>query len=149
MLSVAITAGVSAVTALIAVIITNYLARRREHEADWRKFKLAQYQQFMLSLSGVVEGRASVETKRQYTDAINALSLIAPMPVLHALRAYVRETSYKNENRSRAEHDRLLNILVRALRADVQPYNPHDEAAFEFMLLAPPPEAEQNNGSGA
>ena len=145
MLSVAITAGVSAVTALVAVVVTNFFTRRREHEADWRKLKLAQYQQFILALSGVEDGRATLDAMRQYTDAMNAMSLIAPMSVLHALRAYQAETSYKNINRSQAEHDRLLNLLVRALRADVQPSNPLDDPAFRFMLFGLPPERHQSD----
>jgi len=40
------------------------LARRREHEADWRKLKLGQYQEFILALSGVVRERATPEAQR-------------------------------------------------------------------------------------
>jgi hypothetical protein len=145
-LSVAITAGVSAVTALIAVIITNRLARRREHEADWRKLKLAQYQGFIIAFSSIEKSRSTPEAIRRYTDAANSMSLIASMSVLRALRNFQLEISYKNDKRSQAEHDRLFDLLIRALRADVQPSN-QDDPAVQFFLLGLPPEPKPRDES--
>ncbi|QBR71265.1 hypothetical protein CU048_08190 [Beijerinckiaceae bacterium] len=143
MLTAKITAGVSAVTALIAVVITYFLTRRREHEADWRKIKLEQYQNFMFALSSNVEGRANPDAMRQYTDTVNTMSLIAPMPVLRALRDFQDEISCKNPQRTEEAHDRLLNTLVRELRADIQPSDPKDDPGFKFRLLGLPTETLQ------
>lgn len=149
MMNLLITTGVSAATALIAVVVTNVLTRRREHEADWRKLKLAHYQQFVAALSAITEGRCTSDAMRQYTDAVNAMSLIAPMGVLNALMSFQEETSYKNDKRNAAEHDRLLNLLVRAIRADIQPSHLRDDPEFKFMLLGLPPEMQQAEQSPA
>ncbi|WP_156824727.1 hypothetical protein [Methylocystis rosea] len=138
-----ITTVVSAVTALIAVVVTNVLTRRREHEADWRRLKLAHYQQFVATLSAITEGRCTADAMRPYTDAVNAMSLIAPINVLNALRTFQEEISYKNDKRSSAEHDRLFNLLVRAIRADIEPSHSRDNPEFKFMLLGLPPEMQQ------
>ena len=45
---------ISACAAIGAVIVTYILTKRREHEADWRKFKFFQYQEFVLALPGIV-----------------------------------------------------------------------------------------------
>ncbi|MBU3887592.1 hypothetical protein [Methylosinus sp. KRF6] len=132
---------ITAIAGLIAVIVTATLTRRREHEADWRKLKLAQYQQFILALSGIVEGRSTPESMRQWTDAVNAMSLIAPMSVLKALRAYQEEVSFTNQHRTREAHDRLLNALLRELRRDIHPSGTDDDLTFTFWLQALPPES--------
>jgi Zn-dependent protease with chaperone function len=81
-----LTAALSALTALVTVVVTNFFTRRREHEADWRKLKLAQYQQLIVAFSGIEKSRYTPETVRQFTDAVNALALIASPPVLRALQ---------------------------------------------------------------
>ena len=149
MINILITSGVSAGTALIAVVVTNLLTRRREHEADWRRMKLSHYQQFVAALSAITEGRCSADAMRQYTDAVNAMSLIAPMNVLNALKAFQQEISYKNDRRSSSEHDRLFNVLVRAIRADIQPSNSENDPEFEFLLLGLPPEMQPAKQSQA
>jgi hypothetical protein len=73
--------GISLITAILAAIVTPILARRREHQTDWRRLKLTQYQDFVLALSGIVEGRASPEAQGRYTDAVNSMALIASPPV--------------------------------------------------------------------
>ena len=55
--------------------------------------KLAQYQEVVLALSGIVEGRATPEGQRRYTDAANSMALIASPPVLKALRRFQAEIS--------------------------------------------------------
>lgn len=141
------TAGISAVTAILTILITSALTRRREHEADWRKLKLAQYQEYVLALSGVVRERATANAQRRYADAVNSMALIAPITVLSALKAFQREISYKNENRTDAEHDRLLAILIRAIRADVHPDRPYDDSIYEFHLLGLPPDTKPADDS--
>ena len=123
--SVAIlTAAVSAFTALMTVVLTSFLSRRREHEADWRRMKLERYQAFVLAVSGIVEGRVTNDSMREYTDAYNSMSLIASMRVLRPLKEFQDEISVRNVNRSRAEHDRLFDRLIRELRRDLQPSDP-------------------------
>lgn len=147
--TVGITAGVSAVTALATVLITSALARRREHEADWRKLKLAQYQEYVAALSSVVQGRVTPEAQRRYADAVNSMALVASVPVLEALRRFQAEISYMNQSRSEAVHDRLLDELFRAMRADVQPPSNRDNPSTPFRLLGlPPPELGSARAQG-
>jgi len=125
---------------LVGVALTYILTRRKEHEADWRKLKFEQYREFILSASGIVEGRVTAAAHLRYADALNAMMLIAPAPVYQALAAFRDETSCHNIARSsRAEHDRLLTILVRAMRADMDPWRDKGGDKLTFGLWAPPP----------
>jgi hypothetical protein len=134
-----VNAVASAPVAIIAVVVTNWLARRREHEADWRKLKFAQYQEFVLALSGIVNERSSREGQARYSDAVNSMALIAPMDVLKALTAFQSEISYMNKTRSQESHDRLLDPLFRAMRADIHPRHAREPAEHTFKLLGIPP----------
>lgn len=146
-LTLMLTGGVSALSALAAVVITYVLTRRREHEADWRKLKLAQYQNFVLALSGVVQGRATLDAHRKYADAVNSMSLVAPTPVLKALDAFQQEISFANRNRVRGRHDELLDVLFRAMRNDVHPGRAANHDGYTFHLLGlPPAEVMRENG---
>ena len=137
----AITAGVSATAAILAVVVTSALAKNREHEADWRKLKLGQYQEFVLALSGVVRERATPEAHRRYADAVNSMNLVAPATVLVALRAFQKEISYINTGRSDDRHDQLLEILIRAMRSDIHPKPSAGDLSGSFRLLGLPPDA--------
>lgn len=144
MLLALITAGVSATTALLAVFLTYLLTRRREHETDWRKVRLEQYQNFMLALSEITEGRSTSEAMRHYTDALNSLSLVAPIAVLRALRNFQDEISCRNVRRTDEAHDRLLNVLIREMRRDIHPSTPNDDSDFKFHLLGFPHDARRS-----
>jgi len=124
---------------LIGAVLTYVLTRRKEHEADWRKLKLEQYREFVLALSGVEESRTNPVAQLRYADAINCMMLVAPAPVYRALQAYLDENSFSNANRSRAGHDRHLNSLVRAMRADTDPGGDPGGNTLQFGLRAPPP----------
>jgi hypothetical protein len=133
-------AAISAAAVVGAVFISSYLSRRREHEADWRKLKLERYQEFVLALSGNVEGRSSPATQRRYSYAFNAMTLIAPEKVLIPLDAFQKHISIKNAaKRQLAEDDRLYNLLLNAMREDVHP-NGSAKAAHSFVLIGVPPE---------
>lgn len=129
----------SASAAIIAVVLTNWLTRRREHEADWRKLKFAQYQEFVLALSGIVNERSSREGQARYSDAVNSMALIAPMNVLKPLTEFQSEISYINKTQSQESHDRLLDPLIRAMRADIHPHHMPEPVDYMFKLLGVPP----------
>lgn len=139
--SIILTAGISAGAAILAALLTAALTRRREHEGDWRRLKLARYQEFVLALSGVVAGRSSSEAHRRYADAVNSMALVSPRKVLLSLRAFQNEISYMNAGRTDTEHDRTLNELFHAMRDDVWPGRADDQG-FEFRLLGVPPSSE-------
>jgi hypothetical protein len=131
--------GISAVTALLVAVVTSVLSRRRESEADWRKLRFEQYQEFVRALSGVVRGRATEEAQRRYADAANALSLVAPIDVIVKLQKFQKEISYLNDQRSDRRHDELLSDLLRAMRSDISPKLAQGASAYTFVLLSPPP----------
>lgn len=129
----------SGCAAIIAVIVTYVLTKRREHESDWRKLKFAQYQEFVLALSGIVNERSTREGQARYSDAVNSMALIAPMPVLTALSGFQAEITYRNKTKSAESHDQLLDLLFREMRADIQPHYTADPRDYTFKLLGVPP----------
>lgn len=142
MLTIVLTAAGSVGSGIMVAIITYLLTKRREREAEWRKLKFGQYQELLLAMSGIAEGRSTPETQARYADAFNSMSLVAPESVLMALRNYQDEISCRNTTRSLDEHDRLLNALLRAMRADMFPRKTAGARDFEFRLITTPPTLE-------
>ena len=130
----------SAFVVILAVIITYLLTKKREHESDWRKLKFAQYQEFVLALSGVVQERATHEAHGRYADAVNSMALVGPFKVLLALKNFQDEISFVNKNRSDQTHDKLLDLLLRAMREDIHPDLSKTDASFSFRILRVPPD---------
>jgi len=124
--------------AMVGVLVTSTLARRREHESGWRQTKLEHYQEFVLALSSIVSGRSTPEAQHRYVDAVNALALVASPAVLDAVRDFQRVISYRNTERSDERHDALLSATIHAMRQDVQPGR-IDATPRAIRLLAPPP----------
>ena len=122
--------------------LTYILTRRKEHEAEWRKLKSEQYREFLLALSGVVEGRATMAAHNRYADSVNSLMLVAPARVYQALESYLAETSVLNRAKwSLAGHHRCLNVLIHAMRADTDPRHDKGGKRLTFLLYSPPPES--------
>lgn len=132
-------AVISACMAVVVVVLTNYFAKGREHEADWRKMKLERYREYILALSGVVEERDTPEAQARYSDAVNALQLVAPPEVLLALNDFLAHTSSRNPDRSIDRHDQLLSIVIRLMRKDLQPAHIKGDESLTFRLLGVPP----------
>ena len=136
-----VTAGL---TAVIVAFVTFLFARRREREAEWRKLMFGQYQELLLAMSGIVDGRNTTDAQARYSDAVNSMSLVAPIPVVRALYNFQDEISYKNPNKSTEEHDRLLTILLRTMRTDMFPGRTRDTEEMQFRLIATPPVNTEN-----
>lgn len=142
---VAVIAAIASLfTAVMVSILTSALSRRREREADWRKLKLEQYQEFILALSGAVEGRESRDAHRRYADAVNTMSLIGSAKVLDALHAFQEEISYVNKNRSYDKEEVLRDALFRIMRSDINPNGNRDHPDFRFKLIGVPPWYQEN-----
>ncbi len=124
--------------AIIGVILTSYLTRKREREAVLRQTKLEHYREYVAGLSGIVEGRAvSAEAHERYADAVNGLMLVASGRVLKALYSLLAETS--SRNRSQEVHDALLNDLLKVMREDVLPGDADASELPPFRLTTVPP----------
>lgn len=139
-LTTIISVGVSAAAALTVSIVTSVLARRRDHESEWRKLKFSQYQQFYMALSGIVRERANAEAHGRYADAVNSLYLVAPIEVLNRLAAFQKEISLINSDRSDERHDKLLAELTKAMRRDINLSLVRGASPFPFRLQSIPPD---------
>jgi hypothetical protein len=142
LLSAVIGASAAFAGGVIVAAANYYFSIKREREADWRKLKFDRYQEFIIALSGVVQGRVTREAQLRYADAVNSMSLVASLDVLLALRAFQQEISYLNQNRTQSRHDEKLNILVQKMRADIRPSRSIADEQFNFTLLAAPPNDE-------
>ncbi|WP_155520958.1 hypothetical protein [Ralstonia solanacearum] len=136
----------SGVFALVGVIVTSILAQRREHEANWRQSKAQHYQEYISALSAVVSGRSTPAAQERYADAVNALALVASPAVLDAVHAFQAEISYRNTVRSDERYDALLNVVIHAMRGDIQPVT-NRATVHPYRLFAPPPTVDADTRS--
>jgi hypothetical protein len=128
---------ISGAGAIVVAAVSYSLTKRREREAEWRRVKLDHYREYIAGLSGIVNDRATPPSQARYSDAVNALLLVAPADVLRALRRFQTEIAASNKDRSDARHDALLSDLVRAIRRDIQPKHSHD-GDLTFQVLGVP-----------
>ena len=133
-----LTTVVTILTALVTVVVTFILTRRREHENEWKRLKFSLYQEFILSLSGIVEGRDTPEAHLRYADAVNGMNLAASVQVLRSLHDFLDYNAGKKLPKNIEEHDRLLNILIRTMRADMFIRGAKDIGNFQFRLITTP-----------
>jgi len=138
--SAALSGALVVAAAAVTAGLTYSLTRRREREADWRKLKLANYSEYVAAMSGIVEGRKiTSEAQARYTDAVNAMGLVASPDVLKALYAYLDENSYRSPARSLTRHDELLNELMSSMRQDINPSSRRKGDSLTFRLITDPP----------
>lgn len=131
-------AVISSIAAVIVAALTYLLAKRREREAEWRKLKLDHYKEYVAALSAIVGSRATEDLHGRYSDAFNALVLVAPGTVLQELYEFQRVTSIGNTKWTFEQHDAALAKVLRAVRRDIHPKAP-DDAGIEFFLIDVPP----------
>ena len=142
--SAAISGAVAIITAALTAGSTYLLTKRREREADWRKMKLDLYKDYVVALSGIVEGRATPEGHIRYVDAVNSLTLVGSSEVMAALYDFLDYNSYRNNNKSLDRHDRLLGILLREMRQDIYPAGQHGNSHVPFRLMTVPPDIKSS-----
>lgn len=140
--TVGVTASVSLITAILTAFLTSRFTRRREWEADWRRLKLARYQEFIDAASQFVEGRITEATSVRFHDAANSIQLVASPSVLEALWCFLDANSFRNPKRTAEQSAQALDALVRAIRQDVRPGRDKDPAR-PFGFIRPPP-TDQN-----
>jgi hypothetical protein len=59
---VILAAAMSGVVSIAVVVVSYYLTKRKEREADWNKIKLEYNREYISAVAGIVEGRATAET---------------------------------------------------------------------------------------
>jgi len=144
--TVLVSGMLSVVAALGAVALTQYLGRKRDHEADWRKMKLEHYKEYIAALSRVVGRDLDANAQRRYADAANSLTLVAPSDVLTALYSFQDGISYSNQSRDSTRNELMLSLLLRNMREDCHPKAPKDKAEFLFRMLDVPPGYQDERG---
>ena len=115
-----IVAIISAAAAIVVPAISFYYTKKKEREADWRRYKFEHYQELMRSLSGIVGSDSSSEGNRRFAAACNTLHLIGSVGVLRALHKFQDEISVSNPNPSTERHDKLLTRLILEIREDLR-----------------------------
>jgi hypothetical protein len=130
------TAVIALLGSLLVAALTYWFTKQREREAEWRKEKLAHYKAFIESFSGIIEGDSSPEGHKSFAKTTNNLLLFAPQSVIAALNEFRHEIRVSNMNRTQEEHDRLLAVLLLAIRRDIG-VSPEDEPSkFKPILWA-------------
>ena len=121
----------------VAALATYALARRQERESDWRRLRLENYQEFLLALSGIIEGRSTDDAQSRFADAVNTMALVAPISVYRKVQAFHEYNAVSNRDREAERQQQLLNDVIRAMRGDVHPsLRDKDDAAF-YMIGVP------------
>ncbi len=131
-----ITALITFLGGVVVASITFWLTKQKEREAEWRKEKLAYYKSLIESLSGIVDGDSSPDGQRSFAKATNNILLFAPQSVIGALNEFRQEIRVSNSKRTLEEHDRLLAILLLAIRRDIGVSPEDDPGTFKPMLWA-------------
>ena len=130
-------AMISATAGLVVAAVSYYLTKKKEREADWRKYKFEQYKEFVGSMNGVLGNSPTLEGRTHFASACNTLHLIGSLGVLNALHALVNEISSTNSDQSRTRHDTLLSQLIWEIRKDVGIPSTPEESEFVARLWAP------------
>jgi hypothetical protein len=126
---------IAAASGVIVTAVSFYLTKKKEREADWRKYKYEQYKEFLLSISGVVATDLTLDGKRSFARACNALHLIGSRGVLLALHALLDAIGYPSL--SRATHDALLSKLIWEIRQDLGIPGTPDASEFSARVWGP------------
>jgi|ERR1035438_3674767 hypothetical protein len=110
---------IAAPSGVIVTAVSFYLTKKKEREADWRKYKYEEYKEFLLSVSGTVGTDSTPEGNRSFAKACNTLHLIGTKGVIAAPHAYQDEIRISNPSHSAVAHDALLSRLIWGIRKDV------------------------------
>jgi hypothetical protein len=125
---------IAATTSIFSAMLAFSLSKKKDREMEWRKEKLAYYKALVESLSGIISQEATSNGQIAFSKAMNNLLLFAPQQVLHALHLFRAGISDNSQNRSIEEHDRLLKILLLAIRKDIGIEPKDDPLIFAPML---------------
>lgn len=131
-----VSALIAAISAILVAGASYLFAKKSEREAAWRKEKLDHYKAFTASLSGVITGESTSEGQVLFARACNDLNLIAPQPVIMALRAFQEAIKIGNSASDKARHDQLMSKLFYELRRDLGVSADDDPNTFEVGLWA-------------
>lgn len=122
---------VEAIAGSVAVTVAalSYLfTKRKEREADWRKWKYEQYKEFIGSLGEMVAGGSTPEHQQVFVKHWNVLNLIGSPGVLNSLQAWAGAI---NANKTSSEQNILFSRVIWEIREDLGiPGTPEVETFF-------------------
>lgn len=127
-----IVAVISTAAGVTVAALSFYFSKKKDREADWRKYKFEQYKEFLVSMSGIVGTGSTPESKRSFAMACSALHLIGSKGVLVALHALL--DAIGDPSLTRAAHDALLSKLIWEIRQDVGIPGTPDASEFSARL---------------
>ncbi|MGD0094983.1 MAG: hypothetical protein ABSB60_00715 [Terracidiphilus sp.] len=125
---------IAAASGVIVAAVSFLLTKKREREADWRKYKYEQYKEFVVSISGIVAGDSTPEGNRAFARACNTLHLIGSKGVLVALHAYQDEVAPSNPSHSATKESAMLSKLVWEVRKDIEIPGTRQSSDFSVQL---------------
>lgn len=124
---------------LVVAAITFYLTKKHELAVQWRNEKLNHYKVLLSSLSDLTSAEKDKDAYRNFSLAVNTISLVAPQYVVSALMACYDQFKSINKNGSQENHDKLLKKLILAIRKDIGLSKGDNEVTFDFHLIAVAP----------
>jgi hypothetical protein len=129
-----IVAVISTAAGVTVAALSFYFSKKKDREADWRKYKYEQYKEFMVSISGIVAGDSTPDGNRVFAKACNTLHLIGSKGVLDALHAFQDEARSSNPNHSDEKETALLSKLVWEVRKDLEIPGTPQTSEFSVQL---------------
>lgn len=133
---------IAAASSVVVAAISFYLTKKKEREADWRKYEYEQYKEFMVSINGAL-GDPTHEGRMNFARACNTLHLIGSAGVISSLHALLDDLSI-NQGAFSVKHDALLSALVWEIRKDVEIPGTPDSSQFFVRLWALQPGLRQD-----
>jgi hypothetical protein len=133
---------IPAAAAIIVAALTWFFSRHRDRESLWRATKLKYYEEFVISLSGVVGQRPTIADKARWAHACNALHLVASPKVLSRLYTFQEATKPAADEIDVEKQDRALAALVWDIRSDLGLPTHNSELLPVMRLWAPPVDQE-------
>ncbi|MBV8093298.1 MAG: hypothetical protein JO110_08685 [Acetobacteraceae bacterium] len=125
-------ACVTAFATVGAVLITYYLTKKKDRDAEWRKVKTEYYQEFLQALSAWVTTKEQGSGAR-YVNATNMLNLIASARVIKALRAFQKAVRAVRANGKSSIPE--LDSLLMEIRRELHPGRREKGEGLEFPIL--------------
>ncbi len=111
-----IVAILSALVAILSVVITNYLTKRNQLKFEERKLKEEYYTNYVKAISKNVLMQDSFA---ELDDAQNRLILVASPEVVTILMQFHDKIKPSAPPLSGEEHDKILTELIKAMRCDL------------------------------
>jgi hypothetical protein len=133
---------IAAASSVIVAAGSFYLTKKKEREADWRKYKFEQYKEFLVSMSGSLTRDSTPDSRRRFYTAGNALNLIGSNGVILSLHSFLAVAG--KPGLSEADHDALLSKLIWEIRQDVGIPGTPDASEFSAHLWSPGPKSTRS-----